>query len=184
MAEADRPWPDYVYVTFRSAIAQDIEDGIEEDTFFGPMMRLCYNLFYADEGPYNIIPQFRPKGIDFVPAVLVEVDQHPVFFLEIKSPLSLPDELKRQEADEQMRRKFKELGPLLEIPKLYGVSAFGTRFAFYEYDRATRDIQPTQPDPTAEVAPIKRWDFDVLEKEGADRLKDIVERVKDMCARI
>ena len=49
-----------------------------------------------------------------------------------------------------MRRKFKELGPLLNIPTLYGVSAFGTR-----------DIQPmegSQPDLTAEVAPIKRWD--------------------------
>ena len=82
-----------------------------------------------------------------------------------------------------MRRKFKELEPLLDFPTLYGVSAFGTRLAFYEYDRATHEVQPTEvtQDITTDIAPIERWDSDVLQKEGADRLTDIVKRVKDMC---
>jgi hypothetical protein len=195
MAEADHPWPEYIHQSFNSAIANDVyDDG--EVTFFGPLTRLFYTLFYHIDGPYDIIPQFKPNALkgprerdNFVPVLLVEVDRRPVFFLEIKPPVSLPNESKRQEADEQMRRKFKDLGPLSNIPTLYGVCAFGTRLAFYEYDQATREIQPaeiTQPDPsvTVDVAPIERWDSDVLHQEGADRLKDIVRRVKDMCAHI
>ena len=65
MAEADRPWPGYLYMSFSSAIANDVDDGIGEDTFFGPTMRLCYTLFYAIDGPraYDIKPQFRRKGV-------------------------------------------------------------------------------------------------------------------------
>ena len=187
MTETDCPWPDYIYISFSSSIAQDANDGIgvEDNTFFGPMMRLFYTLFSPDEGPYDVKPQFRPSRSREhvkVPTVMVEVNRHPVFFLEIKPPASLLDESKRQEADKQMRQKFKDLGPILDIPALYGVCVFGTRLAFYEYDRATCDIQPTEvTQPASEVAPIERWDSDIFEKEGADRLKFIVERVKDMC---
>jgi hypothetical protein len=195
MAEADHPWPEYIHQTFNAYMVNEFYDE-GEATFFAPLTRLFYTLFYAIEGPYDIIPQFRPNPLkgareraNFVPVILVEVNRRPVFFLEIKDPVSLPYESRRQEADEQMRRKFKELGPLSEIPTLYGVCAFGTRLAFYEYDSVTRDIQPaeiTPPDPyvTVDVAPIERWDSDVLQQEGADRLKDIVQRVKDMCADI
>ena len=200
MSESDLPWPEFLHRYFKGCIAVDIEEGVgvEDDTFFGPMTRLVFTLFYAEDHPYDVSPLFRPsrsRKHPKVPTILVEAKQHPIFFLQIKSPGLLADGSKRQEADEQMRRKFEELGPLLNIPTLYGVSAFGTRVAFYEYDRATRDIQPTQADgcacaeqktvnqPAAEVAPIERWDSDVLEKEGADRLKDIARRVKDMCTR-
>ena len=75
--------------------------------------------------------------------------------------LSLRDELKRQEADKQMRRKFKELRPLIDYPTLYGVSAFDIQVAFYENNRATCDVQlmgVTQHDPslTSDIAPIER----------------------------
>ena len=54
MAEADRPWPDYLYMSFSSAIANDVDDGIGEDTFFGPMMRLCYTLFTLLTAPMTL----------------------------------------------------------------------------------------------------------------------------------
>jgi hypothetical protein len=57
------------------------------------------------------------------------------FFLEIKPPGSLYGS-KREEADEQVRRRFRDPAPVLTIPTLHGVSAFGTRLAFYEYDLA------------------------------------------------
>ena len=99
MTETDCPWPDYIYISFSSSIAQDANDGIGvEDDTFGPMMRLFYTLFSPDEGPYDVKPQFRPSRSREhvkVPTVLVEVNRHPVFFLEIKPPASLLDESKR-----------------------------------------------------------------------------------------
>ncbi|KAN0140893.1 hypothetical protein V8E53_001337 [Lactarius tabidus] len=194
MAEADHPWPENIHMSFNAAIANDMY-GHGAATFFGPFTKLFYTLF-SIYGPYDIVPQFKPedpqggspeRADDFVPVLLVEVDQHPVFFLEINHPVSLPYQPKREEADEQMRRKFRDLGPRLAIPTLHGVSAFGTRLAFYEYDLATRVIQPTeitQSDPslTADVVPMSCWDSDVLQQEGADQLKDVVRKVKDMCA--
>jgi hypothetical protein len=72
-----------------------------------------------------------------------------------------------------MRDRFTSLGPRLAIPTLHGVSSFGTRLSFYEYDLATRVIQPTKivrsdPSLTTDVAPVSRWDSDVLQQEGAD----------------
>jgi hypothetical protein len=188
MAEAD-PWPKNIHMSFNAAIANDIY-GHGAATFFGPFTKLFYALF-SIEGPYDIVPQFKPEapegspeGADFVPVLLVEVNQHPVFFLEINHPVPLPSQSKREEADELMRRKFRDLGPRLAIPTLHGVSAFGTHLSFYEYDLATRVIQPTGSDPslTADIAPISRWDSDVLQQEGADQLRDVVRKVKDMCA--
>jgi hypothetical protein len=74
----------------------------------------------------------------------VEANWHPVFFLEIKPPLSLPYDSKRKEADEQMRHQFRDHATVLNTPTLHGISAFGTRLAFYEYNLATHDIQPTE----------------------------------------
>ncbi|KAN0137643.1 hypothetical protein V8E53_004694 [Lactarius tabidus] len=112
-------------------------------------------------GPYA--PEGSRKRNDFVPTLLLELIRHPVFFfLEIKPPGSLPYESKREEADEQVRRRFRDLAPVLTIPTLHGPT------------------KVPQPHVTADVAPISRWDSDVLQPEGANRLKDIIKRVKGM----
>jgi len=88
-----------------------------------------------------------------------------------------------------MRSRFGDLRPLLAIPILHGVSAFGTRLSFYEYDSATQVLQPhriiwNHPSILADVAPITRWDCDVLQQEGANRLRDVVNKVKEMSAQV
>lgn len=37
------------------------------------------------------------------------------------------------------------------------------------------------PSILADVAPITRWDYDVLQQEGANRLKDVVSKIKELC---
>ncbi|KIL58578.1 hypothetical protein M378DRAFT_170396 [Amanita muscaria Koide BX008] len=106
--------------------------------------------------------------------------------MEVRPPASFPYDSKRQEADEQMRRRFRDLRQILAIPILYGISAFGTRLSFYEYDSATHVLQPEQilrshPSILADVAPITRWDCDVLQLEGANRLRKVINQVKEMC---
>ncbi|KAF8817633.1 hypothetical protein BYT27DRAFT_7074162, partial [Phlegmacium glaucopus] len=163
----------------------------DESLFYGPFTRLLYTLFSV-EGPYEIVPQFKsvalhgPRENIYIGAVLVvEVSRHPVFFMQIKPPASFPYDSKREEADEQMRRKFRDLRQILAIPILYGISAFGTRLSFYEYNSATQVLQPEQvlrsyPCILADMAPITRWDCDVLQQEGANRLRDVVNKVKEM----
>jgi hypothetical protein len=184
MAEAAHPWPEYIHQSFNASMMMDVH-GRDESVFYGPLTRLLYTLFSLD-GPYEITPLFESQDSsesDFV----VKVDQHPVFFMHIKPPASLLDDSKREEADEQMRRRLRDLGQGLEIPTLHGVSAFGTQLSFYEYDVATSNLQPeqvsrTHSSVTADVAPISRWDCEVLKPEGASRLKDIVKKVKEMSA--
>ncbi|KAI9461965.1 hypothetical protein BJY52DRAFT_168413 [Lactarius psammicola] len=194
MAKAAHPWPEYIHQSFNSAIVND-PSGRDESLFYGPFTRLLYTLFSV-EGPYEIVPHFKSVGlqgsresIDTVAVLVVEVNRRPVFFIEIRSPASLPYDSKREEADEQMRRRFRDLRQILTIPILHGISAFGTRLSFYEYDSATHVLQPEQvlrshPSILADVAPITRWDCDVLQPEGANRLRDVVNKVKEMSAQV
>lgn len=194
MTETTHPWPEYIHQSFDSAAMSDVH-GRDETFFFGPFTRLLYTLFSID-GPYEIVPWFRSqilKGsqehIDFVPILVLEVNRLPVFFLEIKPPASLPSETHREVADVQMRHQFLALGQNLAIPSLHGVWAFGTRLAFYEYDSATSILLPGQivrPETSilTDVVPITRWDCDVLEPEGANRLMGVVYKVKEMSTKV
>ncbi|KAF8805665.1 hypothetical protein BYT27DRAFT_7142298 [Phlegmacium glaucopus] len=194
MAEASHPWPEYIHQSFKSAVVSD-PSGRDESLFYGPFTRLLYTLFSV-EGPYEIVPQLKSvalhgplENIDIGAVLVVEVSRQPVFFMQIKPPASFPYDSKREEADEQMRRKFRDLRQILAIPILHGISAFGTRLSFYEYDSATHVLQPEQvlrshPSILADMAPITRWDCDVLKQEGANRLRDVVNKVKEMSAQV
>ncbi|KAI9573373.1 hypothetical protein HD554DRAFT_2012860, partial [Boletus coccyginus] len=127
--------------------------GTDQSVFYGPYTRLLYTLF--SWGP-------------------VRIDRHPVFFMAIKPPAAILYDSERGKADGQMRRLFSDLGQNLDVSTLHGVCAFGTRPSFYEYDSATQSMQP-------QATPIGR-DLDVLQPEGADCLKGVIEKVKDMCA--
>jgi hypothetical protein len=190
MAEAAHPWPDYVHRSFNSAILCD-HSGTDESVFYGPYTRLLYSLFSVD-GEYEVVPQFNSpvlqESIDMVTILVVEANRHPFFFMEIQPPATIPYDSKREEADVQMRRQFRDLRQTLVLPTLHGISAFGTRLSFYEYDKETCTLQPEliQSDLAilTDVAPIDRWDCDVLQQEGANRLRDVAEKIKEMCARL
>ena len=88
-----------------------------------------------------------------------------------------------------MRRRFDTLGKTTPIPTLYGISAFGQHVSFYEYDSVTKVLQPERlprphPSLTADVAPVTRWNFDILQPEGANRLREVVNHVKEMSMRL
>jgi len=76
----------------------------------------------------------------------------------------------------------------ISIPKLYGVSALGTRFCVYEYTPSSRSLTPLRIDPhpdfVTDTAPKERWNLDFLEPQGEDRLKEVVRHIKEMVARL
>ena len=192
MAEADHPWPEHIHQSFNSAKMQDLL-GRDDSLYYGPFTRLLYILFFLD-GPYEIMFQFKTEAIqdswdDTIPIIMVVVNKHPVFFMAIKPPSSLLYDSKREANDNQMRRQFQDLRHVSAIPTLHGISAFGTQLSFYEYDSTTSVLQPGQVPQVhsslfADVAPITRWDCDVLKPEGANRLKDVVKKIKEMVGHV
>ncbi|KIO01953.1 hypothetical protein M404DRAFT_148940 [Pisolithus tinctorius Marx 270] len=183
-------WPQFITQSFNSALAID-PTGKDESVFHGPYTRLLYSLFSLD-GPYEIAPRYKFQGaqdaFELTTIFLVEPQRHPVFFIEVRPSASLPYDSKREEADNQMRRRVRDLRVNLTIPVLYGVSAFGTRLSFYRYDTGSQVLTPEQilvhPTRLTDVAPADRWNCDVLQADGAQRLREVVEQVKQMCARI
>lgn len=184
-----QPWPPYIYRSFESARLTD-PSGTNESTFYGPYMRLLYTLFPLD-GNFEVVPQYKEKlidpqdsRIDFATVFVVELNRHPVFFLQLTPPAALHFASKRRNADKQMRSLFGNLmTDLAAIPVLHGISTFGTRLSFYRYDAASNQVQPQpQAEFITDIAPLDPWDCDVLEMEGATRLKQVIEHVMQMCA--
>jgi hypothetical protein len=193
MAEAAHPWPEYIHKSFNSAIISD-PSGHDESVFYGPFQRLLYTLFSVD-GPYEIMPQIKSvtlqdgQEIDIVAALVVQVNHHPLFFMEVNPPAAFLYDSRHAGADEQMQHRFSDLRQDLDIPILHGVSALSTQLSFYEYNSATHVLQPEQvlwPHPSIfdNVAPITRWDCDVLQQEGANHLRKVVNQAKEMSAQV
>ncbi|KIJ95071.1 hypothetical protein K443DRAFT_134537 [Laccaria amethystina LaAM-08-1] len=94
--------------------------------------------------------------------------------IEVKPPGSFTLDSKRKEADDQMRDHFRTLRN----------SAFGTRLAFYEYVSATAQLTPPvivpYPAYLNDVAPAERWTHDLLDANGARRIRKVVQDVLAM----
>ncbi|KAI6144231.1 hypothetical protein BKA82DRAFT_4175892 [Pisolithus tinctorius] len=125
-------WPQFITQSFNSALAIDPTGKDESSILF--------------DGPYEIAPRYKFQGaqdaFELTTIFLVEPQRHPVFFIEVRPSASLPYDSKREEADNQMRRRVRDLRVNLTIPVLYGVSAFGTRLSFYRYDTGSQVLTP------------------------------------------
>ncbi|KAH9032633.1 hypothetical protein EDB84DRAFT_1490325 [Lactarius hengduanensis] len=67
--------------------------------FHGPYNKIIYSLFPADTD-FTIFPHFLPE---------VQIDDRPVFLLELKRPGDLQCSLKCREADQQIQERMKVL---------------------------------------------------------------------------
>ncbi|KAH8987462.1 hypothetical protein EDB92DRAFT_1936077 [Lactarius akahatsu] len=170
------PWPQWLVNSFSSANQPQLEFATDESAYYGPYTRLLYHLF-GIEGPFEISPQY--------PSNSSRLNKHPVFFIQVKPLATLSLDSKRKRADDQMRDHFRDLRHSLVTPRLPGVSAFGTRMAFYEYvvanNRVTPGAIPPDPNILNDLAPIERWNCDLLEDEGINRIRQVVQDVKAMC---
>ena len=165
------------------------EGGNAEAHFYGPWNRLLNTMFPVDS-KFEVHPQYPPPGlnkesVDFV-AVLIRINKIPVFMVEVKPPANFHLQSKRTDADEQLRRRLLETSVATKIPVLHGISAFGTKIAFYKFDPDTRYLEPRgvahDPDFVKDTAPEEWWAFDILEEEGAKKFQDVVENVKETCS--
>ena len=182
------PWAPTILQQFEVAD----QDSTNISQYCGP-----YNTFLTDPFPhtegFQVAPAFKapmtPDSIDFTTRFIIRryrAIELPVFFLDVKPTLHTDDISTRKKADEQIREYFESIvGQNLVIPKLYGISAIGTRFSVYNYDKATGILSPPSSSRDSmqlvDVAPVNQWNFDLLEKTGEEKFKEIVAEVKVMC---
>jgi hypothetical protein len=182
-------WPQWLTRSFQ--IANRPQFANDENAYHGPYNRLLHHLFGLD-GPFEVVAQYlnpdTPHAIDLVSVFTVEIEKHPVLFIEIKPPSAFYVDSRREQADDQMREHFHKLRTKLTTPRLPGISAFGTRIALYEYTVATKTLTPRaivrDPEFFTDVAPAERWNYDILEADAIDKMYETVQDIKAMCAAV
>ena len=162
----------------------------DETKYYGPYNTLLNDLFPHSEH-FQVVHQYKgpviPGSVNFI--YIVRKRKCPVSFIEIKPFVHLDDISTREKADQQMRDGFVSIigrGNLV-IPKLYGISAMGSRYSVYEY---TKETNIPFPPPIArrdvmfvtDVAPADRWNYELLEENGELKTKTIFVSIKEMCA--
>jgi len=180
------PWPELIMRSFVAGASNATFGG----PFYGSWNRLLTTLFPPDT-TFEVVPQYFPpmvQGRDSFGFLVTYIESSPVFIVEIKHPNDFVYHSNREEADLQVCRRFRDCAENLRIPILHGVSAFGTKLAFYKYHKASRRLEPRQitPDPNilTDTAPREWWSCDILEEEGANRFRAGVDEVKAMSANL
>lgn len=176
------PWPEFITLQFELVN----KFTTEESDYYGPFNSLLNQLFPASEY-YQIAPQFKrvAGSINFTIIYLIARRKVPVLFIELKTHVAYDTDSKA--ADDQMRDRVLDFtAGSIPIPKLYGLSALGTRFCVYEYTVANRSLTPTRivphPSLATDTAPKETWNLDILEPQGEARLKEVVGHIKAMVA--
>ncbi|KAF8517222.1 hypothetical protein JB92DRAFT_2714262, partial [Gautieria morchelliformis] len=121
------------------------------------------------------VPTNTRTAVDFTVFYFVKRRGTPVFFLEVK-PLTSPEGApERNSADGQMCDRFAGLRHCLTIPKLYGISAMGTRLSVYEFNTHDKSLilekgEQYDMGSIPDFAPRENWKYNVFEEDGAAKL--------------
>ena len=153
--------------------------------------RVCFTEDTFSIQPQYPLPEFGQAAVgvpavDFVVTYVVEVDDLPIFFLEIKPLLHTNNISSRVSADTWMRARFRALYKATPTPRLHGVSAMGQRLAFYCMDKAMGHVIPNyvalSTKYVTDTIPAERWETDITTEEGYQKLMEVVNDVKQMAA--
>jgi hypothetical protein len=181
-------WPERLIQLFRRANP----NGMEKE-YYPAYNILLTRVFTFDEG-FVVAPVTEPleskMSIDFTVGYqyIVEENNKPIFFVEVKAAHLLTSKATRKNADRQMRERFEYLFDQCPIDVLYGVSAFGAHICVYYATKQEGVIHPIIIEDHAnlivDAAPIDRWDIDIFDVNGRNRLNEIFALIKDMCANL
>jgi len=186
------PPPETIYEVFEPT--NDMRE-TQASQIYRPYYVLLNYLFPTEEG-YTVFPQYK------IPAQSMSVDfknfytvRHKtrydmLFFLQVKSSEDLSHISSRQEADLQMREKYKRLFEFVQVKIgwLYGACAMGTKISIYKLDMRSWQLFPfaipSGPELVTDTAPVDRWNIDLLTQEGQGQLRKIVQHIKEMSTQI
>ncbi|KAF8197756.1 hypothetical protein K438DRAFT_1584923 [Mycena galopus ATCC 62051] len=182
---ATDPWPKNILHPFAT-----VPPAPYDVDFYGPYNKLLYHLFPADTnflvspGRYPCPPRRSCSSDAAAVEFTVLYNDMPVLLLQVKAPDTLRWPSAREDAVAENRRRLRDLRPLCPLPKLYAVSAFGTKLRFYAANKSVNNDSAgggVDPPPSPSdgrgfggAIPLNRWNSDVLEEEGANLLKQAV----------
>jgi hypothetical protein len=178
------PWPQHVLEQFGTVT----RGNIDESEYYGPYIGLLLELF-PGQSNFMVVPKHKHcPGFEYQPSIVFivqQLDKHPVFFIEIRPSSHKNSILERADTDEQMREQLKALAEEVIIDTLYGISAFGTDFCVFSFNRATRAETPAQIYRSRTIvhdsAPSDRWKLNLLTEEGEARFREVVGEIHQMC---
>ncbi len=170
---------------------QSVKPELESDFTPAAYNKLLNTLFPVNT-PYTVFPQVHRHEDNSTPSsrttFTVYYKNTPVFLLDLHPYPNLARISTREIADNHIRMHVRDLLPYCPLPALYALSAFGTRLAFYTITPGSpilflcaplRRILPTR---TRRVgAPADWWDCDLLDDDGAIRLKEVVNKIRNQC---
>lgn len=158
----------------------------DEREYSGPFNALLNSLFPASEN-YQISPQSHriTSSIDFTVMLLLGKQKVPFLIVQVMTAVAYETPSSRKAADEQMRESIHDASTRLStMPKLHGLSFFGTRSCVYEYTHSSGTLTPRridlQPDIITDTAPKERWNLDIWEELGKTKLEVLVGCIKAM----
>jgi hypothetical protein len=181
------PWP--AHIVAKSSRLLDTETIANKFYgFYGSILNECFPSTHFTITPQYATVEAPAGGSRFAITYVIEpLDlDSPIFFVEIKPPTHLPSMFARKDAENQVRTRFAQLAHLVQIPKLYGVSAMGRQLSYYTYERASGAVEPTALAESAsfimDTAPIGRWNTNIMQEEGRAKFLAVVEEIKQMVA--
>ncbi|KAI6104768.1 hypothetical protein EDD16DRAFT_1887848 [Pisolithus croceorrhizus] len=138
--------------------------------------------------PQCLIPSLRSRR--FIVSFAVFHRTSLVFVLQVKTPTDLMYISSRRSSDQWIREVLGDFADQCPIPTLHAVSAMGTRLCFYQLDttNASAEIVPRSilqdPIRVTDTAPAEWWDCDILDANGEERLRVVVDLIKEACKNI
>jgi hypothetical protein len=108
---------------------------------------------------------------------------HPIFIFLILPASQYRNSDVCIEADKNMRRLLSDADVPDDIDVLHGICVSGTRIAFYSYDREQQIISPPLSRQITRPSRV-HFDFNLMDDDGATRLLEVVEEIKDMCREV
>ncbi|KAH8992511.1 hypothetical protein EDB92DRAFT_1797158 [Lactarius akahatsu] len=160
-----------------------------ESRYYGPYDRLFNYALVEGSFTFYLTLLTAPDEtsardvVDFM--VVLNQEQKPVLFAEIKDDRWANEPYTRQRADTQMRQLYKQMLPNSAIPHLYGLSLLGTSLRVYRGDKVTGTITPHfvgRPHADRIFPPDflgGQWDLDILSPDGLKKMQEIVTYIKE-----
>ncbi|CAA7266706.1 unnamed protein product [Cyclocybe aegerita] len=175
------PWSSELTECFQS-----IKPDLESDFTPAAYNKLLNTLFPVNT-PYTVFPQVHRHEDITTPSArttfTIYYRNTPVFILDLHTYANLARISAREAADEHIRMHIRDLLPYCPLPTLHAVSAFGTRLCFYT-TTAGQAILPARAaveEDSAHRTPVDWWDCDLLDDDGAIRLKEVVNKIRNQC---